>query len=142
LFVGMTSTFYILRNAEGEVCGKNLATLFVVQVGNFSIFNARNLITICHPVTEFFYCSYNLDNSFICEEFTSETGASNIKPMGWLVRTWFVVVENISQQKSLMTLASLILNFTFFQPSRRAHQVLEDFDVFPRIWTLFCYTLY
>jgi len=100
------------------------------------------LITICRPFTEFFNCNYNLDNSLICEEFTSETGASNIKPMGGLVRTWFVVVENVSRQKSLMTLASLILNFTFFQPGRRAQQALEDFDVFPRIWPLFCYTLY
>ena len=41
-----------------------------------------------------------------------------------------------------MILASLILSLTLFQPGRRAYQVLQDFDVFPRIWTLFRYTLY
>ena len=46
------------------------------------------------------------------------------------------------KKKKLMILASLILSLTLFQPGRRAYQVLQDFDVFPRIWTLFRYTLY
>lgn len=58
------------------------------------------LIPIYHPFTEFFNRTYNLDNGLVCEEFTSETGASNIKPMGWLDRTWLVVFENVSQKKN------------------------------------------
>ena len=102
----------------------------------------KKLIPTWHPFIELFNRTYNSDNGLVCEEFTSETGASNSKPMGWLDRTWLVVFGNVLQKKLLTISASLILSLTLFQPGRRAYQVLQDFDVFPRIWTLFCYTLY
>jgi hypothetical protein len=90
-----------LQNTEGEVRGKKLVTLFVVQVDNFSNFDEIILIPICHPFTEFFNRNYHLDNGLVCEELASETGSSNIKPVGWLDRTWLVVFENVMQKNRL-----------------------------------------
>ena len=66
----------------------------------------------------------------MCEEFTSGTEVSNIKPMGWLDHTWLVVFENVTQNKTLMTSTNLIFSSTFFQPGPEAHQVLKDSDGF------------
>ena len=77
LFVGMSSTFYILRNIGREARRKKLTTLFVVQVGNSSNFHEKKK-------------DPNLAPFHII---------ANIKPMGWLDRTWLVVFGNVQQKK-------------------------------------------
>jgi phosphatidylinositol glycan class N len=126
----MTSTFYVLRNTEGEARGKKLVTLFVLQVDNFSDFDETNLIPICHPFTELFNSNYHLDNGLVCEEFASETGSSNIKPVGWLDRTWLVVFENVMQKNRFLyrlVLSSVLPFFNRVEGHTKYSKILTYF---------------
>ena len=77
LFVGMSSKLYILRNIGREARRKKLTTLFVVQVGNSSNFHEKKKDPNLSPFHRI----------------------ANIKPMGWLDRTWLVVFGNVQQKK-------------------------------------------
>ena len=74
----------------------------------------KKLIPTWHPFIELFNRTYNSDNGLVCEEFTSETGASNNKPMGWLDRTWLVVFGNVLQKNCLRYRLALSSALPFF----------------------------